>query len=493
MAIEEAKDLHTLPLDKLVGNLKVYEMILKNNGVVSKTTTKEKVKSLALKAKVTREQTSDDSDRQNESDEDVDEEEEAEALNCWLGTSANRDNGFGNKGGESSKQKEAYYNCGIEGHFASEYRKPKENKAFVRGTWSDSKDVDEHQNKATCFMAIDSQEVVSKPSSFNNYLNIVDLQKENEEFLGFNKDFAQTFKKLLNEKRSLESKNSTLLSKIDDLGFKVKILLMIKSGFTKHMTENTRLFTSYKAYDGGHVIFGSNLKGKVTCGGNITHDSIVITNFEHVSGLDFNLISVGQSCDDDCVVSFTKVDCIISKNGKSLARGHRRNGLYNCKLGDNSKQQIFLAFVVDNSTLCHRRVGHTNMRLVQNLASNELVKNLPKLSFERHFCDTCGLQSQGYSQTSKAYIVLNKKTIRIEESLNVTFDESLLEPKSSPSVEDDRVIKLVVQNSVRSPPLEANISESSCPKCLKEARSHPIKQVISELNERTLRSKSKQS
>ncbi|GJX27765.1 hypothetical protein Tco_0235844 [Tanacetum coccineum] len=79
-AIEEAKDFATLPFDELVGNLKVYEMILENDGVVSKTTTKEKVKSLALKAKVTKEQTSDDNDIQGGSDEDLD-EEEAEAFN----------------------------------------------------------------------------------------------------------------------------------------------------------------------------------------------------------------------------------------------------------------------------------------------------------------------------------------------------------------------------------------------------------------------------
>ncbi|GKB58529.1 UBN2 domain-containing protein, partial [Tanacetum coccineum] len=73
--IEEAKDLVTLPLDELIRNLKVYEMVLDNDGVDSKTT-KEKVKSLALKAKVTREKTSVDSDSQGESD-----EEEAEAFN----------------------------------------------------------------------------------------------------------------------------------------------------------------------------------------------------------------------------------------------------------------------------------------------------------------------------------------------------------------------------------------------------------------------------
>ncbi|GJU31492.1 MAK10-like protein [Tanacetum coccineum] len=190
-AIKEAKDLATLPLDKLVRNLKVYEMVLKNDGVVSKTTIKEK---------------------------------------------------------------------------------------------RDSEDGDEHQNDATCLMAIDSQEVVSKPSSSNIDLNIVDFQKENEELLKFNKDFAKTFEKLLNEKRSLESKNSKLLSKIYDLEFEVKKLVnnkevclkcvllpedwIVDSGCTKRMTGNRILFTSYKAYNGGHVIFGSNLKGKVIGGGS---------------------------------------------------------------------------------------------------------------------------------------------------------------------------------------------------------------------------------
>nr|GEV30106.1 UBN2 domain-containing protein [Tanacetum cinerariifolium] len=67
--IKEAKDLAELPLDKLIGNLMVYEMVLINDGVISKST-KEKFKSLALKAKVTRGQTSNDSVCQDESDED---------------------------------------------------------------------------------------------------------------------------------------------------------------------------------------------------------------------------------------------------------------------------------------------------------------------------------------------------------------------------------------------------------------------------------------
>nr|GEW04703.1 hypothetical protein [Tanacetum cinerariifolium] len=262
-----------------------------NDGVASKTT-KEKVKSLALEAKVTREQTSDDSDSQGDNDENVYEEKEAEACNLMarnfrkgnrfghdirFGNGTNRfgrgrRNNFGNKGGESSKQKGACYNCIIECHFASECRKMKENK-------------------------------------------------------------------LLSEEHEAIAKTTTNIKTTQ------------------------------------HVSWKSNLK---------------------------------------------------------------------------------------------RRLGHANMRLVQNLASNELVRNLPKLSFERHIYDTCGLESQ--------------------ESLKVTFDESLPEPKSSPSIEYDRINEPVVQDLNGSPLLQVNVLDEGYPKCLKESSDHQIEQVTSELNEKTLRS-----
>ncbi|GJX08769.1 retrotransposon protein [Tanacetum coccineum] len=285
----------------------------------------------------------------------------------------------------------------------------------------------------------------------------------------FSKNYVRKFLRALSLKwrakvTAIEEAKDLATLPLDELIGNLKVCLkcdllpddwIVDSSCTKDMTGNRRLFTSYKAYDGGHFIFRSNLMGKVIGGGNISHDSITITNVEHVSGLAFNLISIGN----------------------------------------NSEQQICLASMVDNSTLWHRRLCHANMRLIQNLASNELVRNLPKLSFERHFCDMCGLGSQGNAnnRTSKAYIVLNKETMRIGESLNVTFDESLPEPKSSLSVEYDRINELLVQDPGRSSSLEANASELGYPKSVKEAKGHPIEQVIGDLNERTLRSKTKQA
>ncbi|GJS92733.1 hypothetical protein Tco_0799701 [Tanacetum coccineum] len=79
MVFEEAKDLAELPLDELIGNLKVFEMVLRNDGVISKST-KEKVKSLALKAKFTNGQTSNDSVCQDGSNENKDEEEDFNSI-----------------------------------------------------------------------------------------------------------------------------------------------------------------------------------------------------------------------------------------------------------------------------------------------------------------------------------------------------------------------------------------------------------------------------
>ncbi|GJY06181.1 hypothetical protein Tco_0373235 [Tanacetum coccineum] len=60
--------------------------------------------------------------------------------------------------------------------------------------------------------------------------------------------------------------------------------------------------------------------------------------------------------------------------------------------------------------------------------------------------------------------------MRIEESLNVTFDESLPEPKSSPLVEDDRINEPIVQDLNGSLSLQVNALNEGYPKSLKEAR-----------------------
>ncbi|GJX12528.1 retrovirus-related pol polyprotein from transposon TNT 1-94 [Tanacetum coccineum] len=287
--------------------------------------------------------------------------------------------------------------------------------------------------------------------------------------------------------------------------------------------------------------------------------------------------------------------CEITKDGKVIGRGIRKKGLYVIKLGNKPKDQICLATINEKSTLWHRRLVHRNMCLIQSLASKELVRNLPKLKFDQHFCDACKMGKQahashkaknivsmtrclellhmdlfclsavrsyegnrytlvivdeysqytwtrffknkieafdqfkifsrkiqnqlgcsivsirtdhgrefdnevqfgefcnanGYSQNSKAYIILNKHTKKIEESLNVTFDETPPPSKTSPLVDDDldeeeairETEKKNLENVVEDETLEIDEIVN-----IKESRNHPLENVIGNLNQRTLRS-----
>ncbi|GJY30692.1 hypothetical protein Tco_0414187 [Tanacetum coccineum] len=101
------------------------------------------------------------------------------------------------------------------------------------------------------------------------------------------------------------------------------------------------------------------------------------------------------------------------------------------------------------------------------------------------------LKLQGYSQNSKAYIILNKHTRKVEESLNVTFDETPLPFKTLPLVDDDldeeESIKVTekknLENDIKDETLEIDEIVN-----IKESRNHPLENVIGNLNQKTLRS-----
>ena len=96
---------------------------------------------------------------------------------------------------------------------------------------------------------------------------------------------------------------------------------------SRHMTGNRELFSTYKAYNGGNVIFGSDRRGKIIGKGTISQDSLKIDNVEHVDNLSYNLLSVGQICDNKCRVIFSEKDSEIVKDEKVIGRGIRKGGV----------------------------------------------------------------------------------------------------------------------------------------------------------------------
>ncbi|GJX62001.1 retrovirus-related pol polyprotein from transposon TNT 1-94 [Tanacetum coccineum] len=121
----------------------------------------------------------------------------------------------------------------------------------------------------------------------------------------------------------------------------------------------------------------------------------------------------GKYVDKGCRVTFFEHDSEITKDGKVIGRGIRKKGLYVMKLGNKPKDKICLATIDENSTLWHRRLGHANMRLIQSLASKELVRNLPKLKFDQHFCDACKIGKQAHVSHKAKNIVSTTRCLKL--------------------------------------------------------------------------------
>ncbi|GJZ23072.1 retrovirus-related pol polyprotein from transposon TNT 1-94 [Tanacetum coccineum] len=333
--IEELKDLSSLALDELIGNLKLLEVVMEKDSEIYRGK-KERVKSISLKDKI------ESSDNETSTSGSDDKEYAMVVRNFkklfrrkgkFVRQPREEKKSFQQRGKKKGKSDRKCFRCGDTNHLIGDCPKlsrNKDQKAFIGGSWSDSKnDAEDKTNDETCLMAQSSNEVCLRTCL------------EPDEWI---KD----------------------------------------SGCSKHMTGNKSLFSTYKAYDG-----------------------------EHVDNLAFNLLSVGQICDNKCQVLFTEEGSEIIKDGKIIGNGIRKNGLYVMKLGNKSQDKLCLATVVDNSTLWHRRLGHANMRLIQSLSSKELVRNLPKLKYDKHFCDACKIGKQAHASHKAKNMVSTKRCLEL--------------------------------------------------------------------------------
>nr|GEV20857.1 retrovirus-related Pol polyprotein from transposon TNT 1-94 [Tanacetum cinerariifolium] len=443
--IEESKDLTSLSLGELIGNLKVYEMIIKKASEIVKT--KVKSKSLALKAK------------KESSDEECstfggEDEEYAMAVRdfkkffkrkCRFVRQPRNDKktfqrSLDDKNGKNDRK---CFRCGGPNHLIRECPKPpkdKNQRAFVRGSCSDSGEEDDKKVKNEMYLV---------------------AQASSEICLGVDLEPDEWIK---------------------------------DSRCSKHLTGNRKLFSSYKAYNGDNV--------------------------EHVDNLGFNLLSIGHICDNKCRVTFSEHDSEITKDGKLIGRGIKKKDLYGIKLGNKPKDQVCLATIDQNSTLWHRRLGHTNMHLIQSLAFKELVRNLPKLKFDQQFCDAYKMGKQAHASHKAKNIVSTTRSLellhmdlfgpsavwsykgnhytlvivddysrKVEESLNVTFDETPSPFKTSPLVDDDldkdEAVKIIEKKNIKNDIVDETLEVDKIVN-IKESRNHPLENVIGNLNQITL-------
>ncbi|GJW95199.1 zf-CCHC domain-containing protein [Tanacetum coccineum] len=214
-AIEESKYLTSLSLDELIGNLKVYEVIIKKDSEMVKGK-REQSRSLALKAK----KESSDEDSSTSKSEDEEYAMSVKKFKKFFKRRGRfvrqphdeRKSFQRSRDDKNGKSERKYFRCGDLSHLIGECLKsPRNNnqRAFIGGTWSDSGEDEEEKTKdETCLIA----------------------QASNEICLGINLEPEEWIK---------------------------------NSGCSKHIMGNRKLFFTYKAYNGSNIIFESNLHGSI--------------------------------------------------------------------------------------------------------------------------------------------------------------------------------------------------------------------------------------
>ncbi|GJS01769.1 hypothetical protein Tco_0318277 [Tanacetum coccineum] len=158
-AIEESKDLSSLALDELIGNLKVHEVVMKKDSEIYRGKN-DRVKSIALKAK---KDSSDDETSTSGSD---DEEYAMFVRNFkkffrrkgkFSRQPRKEKKSFRQRDEKKGKSDRKCFRCDNPNDLIGDCPKPsrnKDQKAFIRGSWSDSEnDAEDKTKDETCLIA----------------------------------------------------------------------------------------------------------------------------------------------------------------------------------------------------------------------------------------------------------------------------------------------------------------------------------------------------
>nr|GEW93645.1 retrovirus-related Pol polyprotein from transposon TNT 1-94 [Tanacetum cinerariifolium] len=138
----------------------------------------------------------------------------------------------------------------------------------------------------------------------------------------------------------------------------------------------------------------------------------------------FNLFSISQICDKKNRVLITDTECLVLSTDFTLPD---ERGNLACLVANAS---------VDESVKWHRRMGHVNYKNMNRLVKGNLVRGLPPKLFKHdHTCVACCKGDEGYfvgySLSSKAFKLFNKRTKKVEENLHVDFLENKLIEKGA--------------------------------------------------------------
>ncbi|GJS52539.1 retrovirus-related pol polyprotein from transposon TNT 1-94 [Tanacetum coccineum] len=285
------------------------------------------------------------------------------------------------KNGKSDRK---CFRCGDPNHLIGECPKPprdKNQRAFVGGSWSDSGEEDDGKVKGeTCLVAQASNEVCSDSSYFSDDNSSIDdlaLDNEYDKLCKMSLKIITKNKRLKATRNSLEKELSELKEKLSTLEKNKRVdLECTKCQLLK--IENEKL----------------------------KEEALKLIKFEKSTHCLNEMLSNQKPSSDKLGLGFNSCEASTSK----------------------TKEIKFVKAQKKASS------DGVDLELDEWIKDSECSKHM---TGNQKLFSIYKAYNGGYSQNSKAYIILNKHTRKIEESLNVTFDETPPPSKTSPLVDDD--------------------------------------------------------
>ncbi|XP_055814469.1 uncharacterized protein LOC129884146 [Solanum dulcamara] len=362
-AITKAKDLKTLTMDVLIGNLQTHEINKQYDGCKKDN---NKDKSLSLKS--------------DQSDDDEEEEDKDMAyLPHMFRKIMRKHDRFRKKGsfGRNPNGVELCHRCGKPGHFIGEFSMNKaEHKKYTKpaehpddASMLAMKNDDEVYNTLFACMAKsdDESEDELKEKSSNIELDLEERLKDSElklfMFLEQNAQLERDLVKLKNDLR--ESLKWTTSSKILDdmtsekdnngkgLGYEEAVsggLWIVDTPST--WTGRTENFLSLKVLQGGSVSFGNGKQSYILGIGRIEKSlEHSIEDVYYVNGLKYNLLSVSQICDKGKEVKFLSEKCLVTNlsTNKVILTARRCKNMYVADLSSTQSDNLTCLKVQDEN------------------------------------------------------------------------------------------------------------------------------------------------
>ncbi|CAI0382833.1 unnamed protein product [Linum tenue] len=373
-AIEEARNLATLPINELIGSLLSHENVIKQ---VHQDDDKRK-KTLAFQSRAV------DYDSDNDLGRDFEKEfalvskrfhrmlkyknDQKRRFDDSRFTTNDRFKSSSHDRlpnqqtrtldtGTSDREPQACYKCGKQGHIRANCPQTlKAKERAMKASWSDY-ETDEEPDQ------IDKEALMAFSSSSGHCSNSAQV--------GSSSPLEDTGK----------------LSQDDDLWY-------LDSGYSHHMSGKQDIFSSLKFKRGGKVTFGDDSSGTIVGIGTIGKlPSPMIHDVLLVDGLKHNLLSISQLCSSGHNVIFETSRCLVKRSSDEtvIFVGSRQNNMYVIDLRnlDAFNEYCFIASF-HQELLWHRKLGHISLQKLAMLSKLKLVRGLPDLKEKSNFfCDTC--------------------------------------------------------------------------------------------------------